>query len=379
MSFSNDLIKYYNGETKLSDQEVHALCDQIIQLKPSNYLIALAHYQKAILLRKRSQNYDAFEAYSSSYSYLEKCDTLDNYLEFNIRRNQGVILNHNGYTKEAAKKHEEALPYAHNYSIKAGLSVKQNWAAILAKVDPEQAMEIFLELLDEAEQAHLEDRKMKVYDEIGKMFTRSGEYEEAKDFFKKGLSISSSKTIRARLLNNLSSTYYYEGAYEKQEQLLRQSLEILEGSQRFDCLRDLGECYIMQNKLDQALDVLLEAEQYYPQRNLVAENIRVFEWLAITSPDSARYWKIFGREFEKMAKEKEKIGALLKQQGMQQMLLRLVSEKEKKTKISFYKMWAIVGAFAALLILLLWRIWWNRFRKGVGKVLGVFEEERTKA
>lgn len=370
---SSDLIKYYNGEVKLSDKELLALCQKVIEANTSNYLSALAYYQTAILHRKTRKNYDAFEAYSNAYRLLSRADTIDNYLEFNIRRNQGVILEGHGFLFEAAKKHEEALPFAYQYNRKSGLSVKYNWGSILAGIDPEKSMKIFLEALNEAEDAGLQERKARIYDEIGKMFIRSGEYEGAKEFFLKGLGITSNKFMQARLLKDLSSSYYFQGNYPKQEELLKQSLKIFQGVKRFDVLRDLGECYLMQEKPSEALKFLLEAEEYYSNQYLAAENIKVYEWLAKASPDSTKYWKVFGREFEKMADEKEKIGGLLKQEGMQQLLMRLDAEREKETKVAFYKTWTIIIGTGMILVILMWRIWWRRLQKGVSSVLDDFE------
>ncbi|MEQ9402557.1 MAG: tetratricopeptide repeat protein [Cyclobacteriaceae bacterium] len=366
-TYSSDLIKYYNGELTLSVSQLDSLCQQILVSEPSNYLISLAHYQIAIAQRKHNYVFLAYESYDKALEYLAWADSSDSYLEFSIRRNQGVILKYYGFPKEAAGKHEEALSYAYSYKQEAGLSVKYNLGWCLAAYDSEHALRIFFEVLEEAEEAGLKDRQAKTYNEIGNMLIRSEEYIEAGKYFNKALDFSQTDHIRAQSYHNLSAVFYYLGDYATQESLLLQSLALRSEVERFPSLRDLGECYLKQKEYEKARTVLLEAEMYFASYPLIPDNIRVFEWLADTEPDSVKYWKRLATEFERLAAEQEKLEKLLKQQAMQQLLLRLEGEKKSKSQINLYRILTIAGGVLALAILLTWRIWWYRLRRQLGK------------
>ncbi|MEO1269366.1 MAG: tetratricopeptide repeat protein, partial [Myxococcota bacterium] len=167
----------------------------------------------------------------------------------------------------------------------------------------------------------------KTYDEIGKMFLRTKEYESAKDYFDQAIEMAPDDKTRARSIHNLSSIYFFLGDFLTQEALLKQSLELREGPNRFISLMDLGECYIKQNRPEEALIVLQEAHNYYPQQKKSSENIKLFEWLTLVSPDSLNYYRQTITQFKELTGEKKQLEALYKQQAMKNLLMRLESEK----------------------------------------------------
>ena len=90
-AYSNDLIRYYDGKLKLGTSEIDSLCNSIIRDYSEGYLLALALYQKAVLMRQVNKNFEAFEHYNHAANVLQSTDTVDSFLESAIFNNQGVI------------------------------------------------------------------------------------------------------------------------------------------------------------------------------------------------------------------------------------------------------------------------------------------------
>ncbi len=375
-SYANDLIKYYNGDINLTDTEIKDLCDQIKNHRPSNYLLSLAHYQSAVILRKEKRNFEAYESYDFaliSYDFalihLNGADTLYSYLHSAILRNQGIILKQYGLYTEAAMKQEAALPLSYQYSKRRGISTKYNLAWTLAAFDPEKALPIFFEVLEEAEEEGLDDRQARILNEIGALFFQLKELDYALKYFKKAQLVAKSSQVKADVLHQRSSIFYYQELYSQQEELLLETIAYRIDDDRFWALRDLGECYLMQNKIEEAKNVLFEAEGYYDKKPLYEKNVWVFEWLIEATGDSSKYAYRAMLEYKKLAQEKLKLEALLKRQAMKNFIDKLEIKREKQEKERMLTILIISGFSLSLFVVFLWQYRKYKIRKSIEQSL----------
>ncbi|MEP1034009.1 hypothetical protein [Ekhidna sp.] len=364
---TDKLKHYYSGKINLDEEEILKEIDQTISLHTSDHLVAYAYYLKAIRENQEDLSFQAYETYDLSFKYLQESDSLDSYLYFAILLNQGVLLKNYGLVQFAVEKHEQALSHAYAYSESRGIKLKYNLGWVLEKLDRERSLEVFMEVIEEAEKAGLMERVAKCYLEISKMFNYSSEHVGAIEQMEKALQYAQSDYTLARIYHNLSHTHYLMRQYDEQKKWLKESLTKRHGTDRFISLMDLGESYMISNNRKLAVESLREAILYYEDQSLHPDNIKLFKWLSMAYPDSISYIKKQVDELEKYIVIQEKLEARLKQQAMFQLYLRLEEQKKHEKKVSLYQAIALTGGLAALIILLTWRIWWYRLRKRLGK------------
>lgn len=372
-SHATDKLKeYYTGKINLSEQEILTEINQTIEGNSSNHMLAYAYYLKAIRQNEQDLGFEAYQSYDISYKYLVESDTIDSYLYFATLLNQGVLLKNYGLIQFAAEKHEEAIPHAYAYDKSRGIKLKYNLAWVLEKLDRERALALFMEVIEEAKEAGLNERVAKCYLELSKMYNYSSEHNGALEQMELAMEYAIDDYMYGRIYHNLAHTNYLMQQYEEQKSWLKKSLEIRQGSDRFISLMDLGESYLISNDVALAKSVLNEAVDYYPSQNLHPENIKIFKWLSQVYPDSSSFMKKQVEELEKYIAIQAKLEAKLKQQAMFQLYLRLEEQKRHEEKVFVYQIMAVVGAVVALGILLTWRIWWYRLRKRLGnKILSM--------
>lgn len=372
LSFSvladSTLKDYYLGKVDLGEEQLLQRIDQTLESKTSDHLTSYAFYLKAIRFRQDQEDFKAYDSYDLALKYLSKADTIDPFLNSAILINQGVILKQYGLVLDAIKKQEQAIPFAYQYSKKYGILSKFNLGRALIH-DQEKALSVFFEVLDEALLEKLSNRQAKVYNEIGLMFTRSEEYSDAVNYFKKGLTLAETDQVKADIIHNLSSVFFYTREYPKQEELLLQSLDLQSHVRRFGILRDLGENLLKQNKIEEARLVLLKAQKLYRKQPLRKSNIQIFEWLIIATKDSITYAVEGMREYRKLSEEQENFEALLKKQAMRNLVDKLAAKRENEEKIAFYSKWTAIGFLVTIFIYGSWHYKRRRIRKSIEKNL----------
>ncbi|MCP4458594.1 MAG: tetratricopeptide repeat protein [Cytophagales bacterium] len=299
-SFSQNnhpLIKYYDGKLKLNDNEVDSLVDQIIEERHSDYLLALAFYQKGVLQSKKGKDIGAINNYDSALVHLHQADTTDNYLLSALWRNQGAILHNYKLYKEAVMLYEKALEPSYEYSTKRGISTNYNIGLAMIQYDPEKALRLFFKLQDQAKGDS--KRQARIYNQLGLFQKHIKQYDKAVIYFKKGLKLGVSGRTKADLLQNISDVYYHLEDYLNQERFLLQTLQIPE-SNRFIALMDLGECYLLQGRHQEARTILLEAEEIYDEQPLKLDYIKMMKTLAMKN-------MLVAVEAEQQAQDQQKI------------------------------------------------------------------------
>jgi len=369
-SNSQSVLKdYYLSKIDLTEDQILHAIEETLEENYSEHLIAYAHYLKALRLRRKNQNFDAYECYDTALKHLLKADTADVYLRSAILRNQGVILENHGLFPEAASKQEMALILSYYHSKERGISTKYNLAWALSSYNPERALLLFFEALDEAAEEGLKDRQARIFNQIGLMSTRSQEYNLAIEYFLKGEQLAESRSIKADIIHNTAQVFFLNGELDKQQDLLSQSLKLRNTEDRFWALRDIGQSYLREGRIDEAKVVLYEAERYYSSMPLNEENIKIFEWLLGATNDSSQYAYKAMLEYKKLADQKQKLEALLKMQAMKNLVDKLAANKERDEKIALYSRWAIIGFSLAIFIFLLWRYRKYRLRKNIEQEL----------
>lgn len=364
---SQDLVKYYNGKLKLSEEQILHLSDSLIHSKIDDYLTALAYYQKGVYTRKSNENIEAYEHYDQALFFLNKADTSDHFLKSAILRNQGVILKQYGLTPFAIEKYQAALEPAFKYSTKQGLSVKYNLGRAMMYENPEGALEIFMEELEIAKKEGLQDRMAKVYYEIGQIFLYSNEYAKSIEYFEKAVNTAESDEVKFRAIHNLSQPYDRMEQFSKQKEILLRALEIQkDGHLRFISLMDLGECLLELDKKDSAMTVLLEAENFYLSQPLEEKYIKVFKWLEEVSDSKGRY-DYLKVQIEQQLKIRDTKENLLKYLNKQMEKESQIASFSLQKKLEVYQKLTLLGIMSTITILLTWRIWWYRLRKRLGK------------
>lgn len=366
-SFSNDLIKYYNGEISLTTDEIGLLCKEIILTESNNYLLALAYYQKGVLSRSAKENLSAYSNYDLAFNHLAKSDIEDYWLASAILRNQGAILHDYDLLTFSIEKHEQALEYAYEYSTARGLSVKFNMAWVLSKVEPIKALDILMEVIEEAYEIKDYNRSGKSFLEISKIYNSTGDYAAALEFSDEALIHAEDPSLIAKIYHNKAHTYYLMKDYVNQRLWLEKSLEVRKGKDRFISLMDLGESYLLTNDELQAGKVLNEALEEYSDQFLTLKNIKVYELLSQAFPTNQSYIMDQIRELKKYIETQDELEVLLKQQAMTQLLLRLEKQKELKSEIRAYQIVTFASLVTLIMIASAWIIWWIRLRKRLQK------------
>ena len=361
---THPLVSYYLGEIHLSEDEIQELIIETLDQLPDDYAVSCAYYLRANRFQKKNKRFEAYEAYDLAYMYLNRSSNDDSYLGAAILSNQGTILKRGGLVGEAVKKYETALPLAYDYSISYGLRIQFNLGWTLELVDQERALEIFLEILNKAEKEQLLDRQAKTLNEVGNMLVISGAFEEAIEYFEKALSLGASIQVDARTFHNFSEVYGHLNRFEEQEKMLRQSLELRKGKRRFTSLRDLGKCYLDQGRMDEALEVLMEAQSFYQSQPLTIENIKMYEWLAQAQPESD-YWKTYASELERFVMEKQKLEDLLRKEAMQNLLTRLETEREREEMLFLYRKWGVIILSLIGFSIILWYLRGLKIKRAV--------------
>lgn len=359
---SNDLIKYYYGEITLTSKHVDSLCNQIIVQEQDQYLLALAHYQKGVLLTK-TNGMESYSHYDMALEYFLKTDIEDDYLLSAILRNQGAILHDYGLYEYAVKKHEEAIDPAYAYSDERGLAIKFNLGWALEKHDKNRALDIFKEVIEEAYDLRDYNRSGKSFLEVSKILNALTDYEKALEFSNEAIQHVENTTILAQIYHNKSHTYFLMENYRQQQLYLLKSLDLREGKDRFISLMDLGESYLISGDTASAKKVLEEAYIYYDEQYARHDNFKLFEWLYQTDRPNTRYLLEEVKLLNQYADTKENLEKVYKQQAMYQLLLRLEKQREAKKKLEQYRIYIIIAVIFSFGFAILAAVWWYRARK----------------
>ncbi len=365
-SFSqyHPLIKYYNGELKLTEKQVDSLVIKTLNESDSRYLLALAYYQKGVLLWGSGEDIEEFKSYASAFAYLQKSDTTDNYLMSAILGNQGTILHNYKLYEEAVELYRKALDPSYEFSFNQGVNTEYNIALAMMQYDPKNALALFADLKKKISEDFY--RQAMILNQIGIFHEGLEEYNEAISNFESGLELGVTGRIKASLIQNISDTYYLKKDYINQEKYLRQVLEIPEGN-HFLALVDLGECYILQGRKAEALRVLLKAEVMYDEQSLRPDHIKVFQWLRMISNDPVKYADRQVEELTKYIDRMDKLKDMMKTLAMKNVLVAEESEQRRKKDTSILRKITILLSIIAIAIFLIWRIWLNRLRSSLSK------------
>lgn len=364
---NNKLSKYYKGEIDLTEKEVVELVEVTLSTNTSAHIKSYAYYLKALREEINNSPFSAYKNYDNALESINKADTTDHFLYSAILRNQGAILHDYDLLTFSIEKHEQALEYAYEYSTARGLSVKFNMAWVLSKVEPIKALDILMEVIEEAYEIKDYNRSGKSFLEISKIYNSTGDYAAALEFSDEALIHAEDTSLMAKIYHNKAHTYYLMKDYVNQRLWLEKSLEARNSKDRFISLMDLGESYLLTNDELKAGKVLNQALEEYSDQFLTLENIKVYELLSKAFPTNQSYIMDQIRELKKYIETQDELEVLLKQQAMTQLLLRLEKQKEMKSEIRNYQIVTFSSIATLITIASAWVIWVIRLRKRLQK------------
>ncbi len=364
-SFSQQhpLIKYYDGDLKLTRKQEDSLVQKTLKERESNYLMALAHFQNGAILTRNGKDAEAYTGYITAFDYLQNADTVDHYLFSSILLRKGVILHNYKLYEEAVKNYQDALDASYQFSINHGLNTEYNVALAMMQFDPKNGFEKFLALKNKVNDDV--NRLAEILNQIGLFYKRTEQYDDAIATYESGLELGVSGRLKANLLQNISDVYFHQQDYKNQEKYLREVLSTSKGN-HFLALMDLGECYLLQDRKEEALEVLIKAEAMYDKQSLKPEHIKVYKWLMQASDDPVPYANRHIEELNNYIESSDKLKDTMKTLAMKNILAAVEAEQQKKEETSLLRILAILGAAASIVILLTWKIWWNRLRRNLG-------------
>ena len=339
------------------------MVQKTLKERESNYLMALAHFQNGSIHRRAGQDTEAYTGYITAFDYLQKADTIDHYLFSSLLIRKGVILHNYKLYEDAVTNYKKALEASYKFSLNHGLNTEYNIALATVQFDPKKALSLFLELKNKIKDDI--NREARILNQIGLFYKRTEQYNEAITTYSSGLELGVSGRLKANLLQNISDVYFHQQDYENQEKYLHQVLEVPKGN-HFVALMDLGECYILQDRREEALKFLLKAEAMYSDQSLNPEHIKVYKWLMQVSNDPVHYANRHIEELNKYIDSSDKLKDTMKTLAMKNILAAVEAEQQKETETSFFKILAMLAGATAVVILLTWKIWWNRLRKNLG-------------
>lgn len=356
------LASYYSGEITLTTEQIVNLSNDNIQ-SGTDYQKALSHYLLAIRDRKQKENLAAWQHYDQAYLHLLAADTTDHILASAILRNQGAIAKDYLLHQVRIDKYKNALPHAQqcdqlttgnyaNFTTREASTLYNLGRAYKDAGQPDDALYTFEELRKQAPAGS--KYLVRAYRETAMLMKEQKKYKESEANFyqaeKEATGVSNK--IKMWVYHDWASLYKEMGAYEQQEEKLRQAIRI---KSDFRTLMDMGECLMLQQKNEAAIEVLQQAEQLYQEERISEENIKVFDYLAILTTDKVGYLTKSRDELRKYAQEQEQIKEETTSLAFANAIKEIQRNRIKEERI-------------ALFIKVLWQILWTAL--AIGTVFG---------
>jgi tetratricopeptide (TPR) repeat protein len=264
-----DIMAYYNGEIKLSNDEAIQLVEYAIQSPSSDYEEVVALFLAGNLYENQNRN---ILSVSTSLLALEKMallDTVDTYLLWGIPCNIGDALDNLRSYSEAIAYHKEALKHAAVLGRKKqaltyeniGNSYRDLLIADKTLENYTKALEIYQELGDQSRVAYMHYK-------FGLTYFKGDLFEEAIYYFTQSSYMSgSSNTVRGKSMNYLGMIAMDQKDYKKGYDYMIEGLKYLEGRWDYLTLLDMIEMSIKAEKISRADSLTTIAYTLYNQQS----------------------------------------------------------------------------------------------------------------
>lgn len=361
------LINVYDGLIKLDYDSIWTLSNYLLENSEDQYALALSNYYVAYI-KNLDNDLRAASHYIKAIHQLEKADTSDIFLEMSLRKNLGVIFKQYGDFESGIRYYLEALPFAEAYDKTRPfkkqtyvMSLKYNLANAYGKNYNPKAIDIYLEILEEAKKKEINLKIAQINNSLGILFEEANEYDLAIKHYKNVLKTSDAlpnpklRQYIGYANQNLGETYHSLGKYELAEEYLLTSLEYLDNKKQFGPLVVLVELYLDQNLKNQAKVFGDRALNIYPSVQKSEEKLKIFELMASLSSTEGERANIYLSRLLKEQKALNQDLTTLTNLKDKENLYRVVDsyyrELEANQRRSEYRQWIVTGC--AILVALI--------------------------
>lgn len=361
------LIDVYDGLLELESDSVQALAYSLQENSDNQYSLALSNYY--IANYKSSKNdLRAASHYIEAIHQLEKSDTLDIFMEMSLRKNLGVIFKQNGDLESGLRYYLEALPFAEAYDKTRtfekqtyAMSLKYNIAnAYSASYNP-KAVDIYLEILDEAKKKNVTKKIAQINNQLGDLFQKAEEYGLAINHFQNILEMSTDldnpklEMYLGFANQNIGEVYFEQKKFDLAEKHLLRSLDYYSNDRKFGAMVELAQLYIDIGKKAEAKSIGDRALVIYPSVQKTKEGLRIFELMASlisTEEEQANiYINRLLAEQSILNEERSRLTDLKDKENLYRVVDSYYKELEANQRKSEYRQWIVTGC--AILVALI--------------------------
>ncbi|MEQ9301155.1 MAG: tetratricopeptide repeat protein [Cyclobacteriaceae bacterium] len=353
------LIDVYDGVLRLDNDSIQTVAQHLQQNSDDQYSLALSNYY--IANHKNSLNdLRAASHYIEAIHQLEEADTLDVFLELSLRKNLGVIFKQNGDLESGLRYYLEALPFAEAYDKTRPfekqtnvMSLKYNIAnAYSANYNP-KAVDIYLEILNEAKKKNDTKKIAQINNQLGDLFQKAEEYGLAINHFKSILDISDKlddpklEMYLGFANQNIGEVYFEQNRFDLAEKHLLRSLDYYSNDRKFGAMVELAELYIRIGKKAEAKSIGDQALDIYPSVQKTKEGLRIFELMAsLISTEEEKsnvYITRLLAEQQLLNEERSQLTDLKDKENLYRVVDSYYKELEANQRKSEYRQWIITG------------------------------------
>lgn len=153
--------------------------------------------------------------------------------------------------------------------------------------DYKKASDTYLEALDIAIEKNDVNIQIRIYHQLGVVYSALGDYEKSRAYYNSVISYANdskvSRLFEGKSLHNIGDTYLQTGNYAEAIQYFQKALAFKTSArQKFVTLKDLGTCYLKQKDHLMAAQYLNEAKAHYQEVDQRPANIDLFKLLEET-------------------------------------------------------------------------------------------------
>ncbi|MDW3191981.1 MAG: tetratricopeptide repeat protein [Cytophagales bacterium] len=350
------------------------------------YFKALSSYLLGHTQDIGNDKISALVSYLAALETLSELDTVDLYLELNVRKSLGVLLKEYHHFEHAIEFYKEALPFAEQYSKREQASLWYNQGNAYKKMDSlDKAMICY----DRSFALAQDDQKKRfqIYNQQGLLQKNKGDLENAKASFMKIIEMENTispdlSIYLGKAYHNLANVLALEERYTEAIDNFHSALKYKRGHSQFITYKDLGEVYFLVGDRSEALLVLEKAKSLYPKVSLHPDNFGLFKLMSTVFPETTskhlQYYKQYTTELERYQRESEEIKELAARGYVGSMVSHYLNEM-KEIQQRRAQFWLVgmflAGIISTLLVLLGWQSWKKRgLSKKVGSLNGTIND-----
>lgn len=361
------LIKEYDGDIKLTSDSILSISYSLLANSDDIYAQALAHFKIGFI---KANNHDLRAAahYIEAIHLLEKADTSDIFLEMAVRKNLGVIFKQHGDIESGIRYYQEAIPYAEAYDKTRPykkqtnvMSLKYNLANAYSENYNPKAVDLYLEILDEATSKDVVYKIAQINNQLGILFHDAKEYDLAIKHYNAVLKCEYAlpndklKQYLGFANQNLGEVYFEKAQIALARKYSLEALDYFEDENKFGPLVTLTELHLFVNDKEQARKYGEWALEIYPQVQKNEEKLRIFELMAdLTSTEDDRpneYLTKMLVEQKSINQDLNSLADLKDKENLFRVVDSYYRELEANQRKSEYRQWIITGC--AILITLI--------------------------